>query len=367
MKNKHRIGIYSIVALFFLSNQFEAASQSQQENILYIVDSIPILDDPEEGMGELNNEDIEELTVVTTKSEIEKLGFKDIDKAMIITTKEYARRSQELRKIPSTMKMEKKNGKWHLKNAANPYTGPVIDYYLNGKKQGEGIFKDGKIDGLRTVYYPNGQKSFYRHYIVGIENGESAEYFPNGQLKQQGVFKNGEEDGLWKQWYSTGKLKRETQFKEGKAQPTKEAEKFHNHLSKGIQLFKEENYQGAVKALDKAIELNPDYSDTYYHRGTAYFYNFQFEEAVNDYDRALALEPLYKESLANRAFARIRKYEFRNSRTISKNSGVTVLASKDKVEIPKGELELICKDLKKAHELGDKIEMIEDAIKNYCK
>jgi antitoxin component YwqK of YwqJK toxin-antitoxin module len=341
-------------------------SQSQQENILYIVDSMPILEDPEEGMGELNNEDIEELTVITTKSEIEKLGFKDIDKAIVITTKEYAKRPQELKNIPSTIKMEKKDGKWHLKNTATPYSGPIIDYYINGKKQGEGVFKDGKIDGLRTVYYPNGKKSFYRHYTNGIENGESAEYFPTGQIKQQGVFKNGEEDGLWKQWYSTGQLKRETQFKEGKAQPTKEAEKFHNYLSKGIQLFREENYPGAVKALDKAIELNPDYSDAYFHRGTAYFYNFQFDEAVNDYNRALALEPLYKESLANRAFARIRKYEFKNSRTISKNSGVTVLASKDKVEIHKDELELICHDLNKAHELGDKIEMIEEAIKNYC-
>jgi len=46
---------------------------------------------------------------------------------------------------------------------------------------------------------------------------------------------------------------------------------------------------------------------------------------------------------------------------------VTVLATKDKVEIPKDEQEKICSDLKKGLELGDNKQMILDTIKNYCK
>jgi hypothetical protein len=72
------------------------------------------------------------------------------------------------------------------------------------------------------------------------------------------------------------------------------------------------------------------------------------------------------ESLSNRAFARLRKYEFKDSRTLSKNSGVTVLAAKDKVEIPQEEKIKICSDLKKGLELGDNKPMILDALKKYC-
>lgn len=50
-------------------------------------------------------------------------------------------------------------------------------------------------------------------------------------------------------------------------------------------------------------------------------------------------------ALTNRAFTRIRKYQFASSRTLSKNSEVTVLASKDKVPIPKADQDKICSDL----------------------
>ena len=71
-------------------------------------------------------------------------------------------------------------------------------------------------------------------------------------------------------------------------------------------------------------------------------------------------------ALSNRAFARIRKYQFGNSRTLSQNSEITVLASKDKVPVPLDEQEKICSDLQKAIMLGDKSKMVTEAISNYC-
>ena len=40
--------------------------------------------------------------------------------------------------------MTKKNGAWFLKDS-EPYTGKFIDYYLNGKKEGEGYLFNGKL------------------------------------------------------------------------------------------------------------------------------------------------------------------------------------------------------------------------------
>ena len=346
---------------------FEAYGQGSAEKVLYVVDSIPVIKDPGEEEGTMTETDIETLTVVTNKADIEKYGYKDLDKIIFIITKEYTKRPNEIKKIPTVKQMERKSGKWHFKGSLNPYSGPFIDYFFNGKKQGEGILKEGRLEGLRTVYYQDGTTSYYRNYVNGFENSESKEYFLNGKIHQEGKFKNGKDDGLWKEWYSTGDLKRQTEFKEGKVQPTKEDEKFHSLFSKGIDLFNEGNYTAAVKNYNKAIELNPNYSDVYFHRSRAYLYDFKFEEALVDCDKAIALEPLYMEAYSNRAFVRLRKYELKNSRTISKSNGVTVLAAKDRVEIPKDELEKMCADLNKGYQLGDKGPMILDAIKNYCK
>lgn len=345
-----------------------AYGQAKDEKILYVVDSIAIIKDPDPDEGTLVENDIETLTVVTNKIDIEKHGYKDITKIIFIITKEFFKRPDDIKRIPTTKQMERKNGKWHLLKSTTPYSGLFIDYFFNGKKQGEGTLKDGILDGRRNIYYQNGNLSYYSQYVNGTETGESKEYFTNGKLHQEGNFKNGKDDGIWKEWYSTGQLKRQTEFTEGQAiGTTKENDKFHKLLSSGIKISREENYQGAIKTYDKAIELNPNYSDAYFHRGTAYLYSFKFDEAIKDYDKAIELEPLYMEALSNRAFARLRKYEFKGSRTLSNNSSVTVLATKDKVEIPKDEQEKICSDLKKGLELGDNKQMILDTIKTYCK
>jgi antitoxin component YwqK of YwqJK toxin-antitoxin module len=345
---------------------FVAYGQGTEERVLYVVDSIAVVNDPGEEEGTLTESDIETLTVVTNKADIEKHGSKDFDKIIFIITKEYAKRPVELRNIATVKQMERKTGKWYLKGFSTPYSGQFVDYYLNGKKQGDGILKAGVLEGLRTVYNPDGTTSYFRYYVNGVETGESKEYFQNGKLHQEGAYKNGKEDGLWKEWYSTGQLKRQTEFKEGKVLSTKEDEKFHSLFSKGIQLFNEENYVGAIKNYDKAIELNPNYSDVYFHRSRAYLHDLKFDQALVDCDKAIELEPMYREAYSNRAFVRLRKHELKNSRTLSKSSGVTILATKDKVEIPKDELEKICSDLGKGIQLGDNKPMILDAQKTYC-
>jgi antitoxin component YwqK of YwqJK toxin-antitoxin module len=356
-----------IIFFIFTVLTLTTYGQGAQERVLYVVDSIAIIEDPDEEDGTLAETDIETLTVVTNKGEIEKHGYKDLDKIIFIITKDFAKRPDDIKKIPTTKQMERKNGKWFSKDSTVPYTGPFIDYYFNGKKQGEGILKEGVLEGIRTVYYQNGNKKYFRTYVNGVTHGQTVDYFPEGQIHQKGNFKNGKNDGIWQDWYSGGQLKRQTQFKDGEPIMTEEEKKLQALFKKAMKMFDEYNYSGAAKTLDKAVELNPNFSDAYFHRGTAYFNDFKFDEAIKDYDKAIELEPLYMEALSNRAFSRLRKYEFKNSRTLSKKSGVTVMASKDKVEIPKEELEKICSDLAKGIQLGDNKAMILDAQKTYCR
>lgn len=353
--------IFSLLTAFALT----AAGQSE-ERILYVVDSIAIIEEPKEDEGEISETDIETVTVVTDKSKIEKFGYKDLDKIIFIITKEYFKRPDEIKKIPTFKNMEKKGGKWYLKGASSTYTGSFIDYYYNGKKFRDGFVKDGLLNGRRTIYYQDGQKKVYSSFSNGTVDGEYEEYFTNGQIQQQGIFKGGKEAGLWKEWYSTGVLKKQFEFIDGKAISDKETEKLDLLFNKGLKSHEEGNYKAAIKYFDKAIELDSNYCDLYFHRSRAYLYDFQFDQAIADCDKAIKIEPLYMEAFSNRAFTRIRKFELADSRVLNRNSEVTVLAGKSKTDIPQTEKDKICQDLRMGFSLGDKKDMIKDAIKKYC-
>ena len=49
-----------------------------------------------------------------------------------------------------------------------------------------------------------------------IKDGVHTEWYENGQKKEEGIYKNGEKDGLWIEWYYSGRKRREMTFKDGK-------------------------------------------------------------------------------------------------------------------------------------------------------
>jgi antitoxin component YwqK of YwqJK toxin-antitoxin module len=359
--------IFTILSFVLFTSVSLAQQEAKQEKILYIIDNVPVINDPDEKSGNLQNEDVDRLVVVIDTQKIKLAGYPSVDKIIYVTTKEYMKRTDEVNKIPTTKLMKKKDGRWYTKGSSMAYEGPFIDYFLNGKIQGKGTMKNGVVDGVRTVYYQNGNKRYFYTYLNGVENGDSEEYFPNSEIKQKGSFSMDKQVGTWRKYYSTGQLKSQTIFINANAQLSKDEKKFYNLQSKAVDFIKEEDYKSAVKKLDEAETINNKYADLYFYRGTAQLNDLDFDAAIIDFDKAIELEPLYMEAIANRAFAHIRKFQFKDGRTLSKTNYVTILATKDKVDIPKDALDKICADLNKAYELGDKNDMILDAIKTYCK
>lgn len=341
--------------------------QEKMEKVLFVVDSIPIFHEITEEEGNISEKTVDHIEVVTNKEKFGEYKIYDFNKLIFVFTKEYTKRADEIKRIPSFInKMYKIDDKWCLKGSSKPYTGKYIDYYLDGIKKEEGFIDDGVDNGLRTYYYKDGTIRLYRNYSKGTLNGESGKYFQNGKLQCKGMFKNGKEEGFWTEWYSTGAVKWETEYKSGKARLAKEVIKANSLFEKGLEAFEKCNYKDAVNYYNKTIELYPNYSDVYFHRSRAYLYDLKFDEALIDCDKAVEIEPLNKDAYSQRAFIRIRKYEFKNSRTLIRNSEITVYATKQNVEIPTDERAKICSDLRKGYELGDTKQMITDAIKKYC-
>ncbi|WP_461791205.1 tetratricopeptide repeat protein [Pedobacter sp.] len=357
------------------------------EKVIYVVDSILVKDDPEEG-DEILEADIADVTIVKNKDSLKLLGYDKMDGAIFIFTKEYRKRSEELKQIPSSKQMERKDGVWYFRGKV--YNGKFIDYYYSGRKQGEGTLLNGKVHGLRTMYYHNGKLSMERTYSNGIGNGLAKEYYEDGTLKQKGEFLNGKEEGIWEMYFPNGQVKQRSTFKNGtmegettvyystgkilavetikngKATPDKRLEKINQAMNNGHASSREGDYKAAIKSYSKAIALDSNNAEAYFARGTVKLNDFQFDEAVLDFNEALKFEPYFERALSNRAFARIRKYQLGSGRKLSESNGVTVVASKDNPAIPANDLSIICNDLKQAIFLGDKGKMVKEAVKEFC-
>ena len=375
------------IILLILCNSF---SQGQNEKALFVVDSIPIIEEPKKD-NTLSQDEINNVVTITKRQTLDSLGYNELDKVIYVFTKAYMSRPDSIKSIPSTGIMENKNGTWYLRKSTAPYSGRFIDYYMNGKKQGQGFLFNGKLKGNRKMFYSNGNVSDDIEYENGIANGLEKRYYEDGTLKQEGIMKNQKEIGTWKSYhpngqieklttfnnngkvngesisyYSTGNIKSSFKYKDGKYIKDKNFDKFYKLYNDGQENFKLGNFKSAIKKYSKCIELNPTSADAYFARGTANLNEFDYEWAISDFNKTLEIEPYFTNAYANRAFVIIRKYEFANSRKISKMQGVTIMASKKAATIPENDKIKICKDLKKAVSLGDKNWMVLDALKKHC-
>ena len=66
--------------------------------------------------------------------------------------------------------LNERDGVFYTKDTNKPYSGQVFSLYDDGKKKEEGIFKDGKKEGLWTSWYENGQKWFEKNYKDGKDD-----------------------------------------------------------------------------------------------------------------------------------------------------------------------------------------------------
>lgn len=374
--------------LLLLIFSLKLFSQNKNENVIYVIDNVKVINDPERG-NEINNDDIADVNVIKNKDSLKKKGLENFDSAIFIYTKEFRKRSDELKKIPTTKNMEMQNGNiWYLNDKI--YSGKFIDYYYSGRIQGEGNLLNGKLDGLRKIYFQNGKLSVERNYKNSIPNGLEQEYYEDGSLKQKGEFISGKEEGVWEMYFPNGQVKQHTIFQNGKMieesktffsngnidrtekivddkiLPDPKFAEINSQMRKANEDYKNGEEKSAIKTLSKIIETNPTYKDAYFSRGTMLLNQMKFDESIKDFDKAIEIEPYYEFALANRAFARIRKYELGGNRELMKNSEVTVLAGKNNANITEDERQKICSDLKMAIFLGDENEMIYEALDKYC-
>jgi len=381
----------SIFLLVFLSISAASFGQILNEKILFVIDSIPILNDPEE-WNPIDPNDIADITVIKNKDSLKRLRPEQLDGIIYIFTKAYRNRPDSLKRIPSLNQMVVKNEIWNLNDI--PYSGIYIDYYNSGKIQNKGTLLNGKLNGELTVYFKNGNKKSVSNYKDGILHGHWSRYYPNGVLMSSDIYADGKiiENGRKYfvtgqieseikpkkvtqfdtafSYYSTGKVKQMTLIKNGWHVLDKKTNDFNTNTTYFFQSIRSGKLKDANKYFYSIWKIDSTSSDTRYKEGLLLMKEFRFDAAIEAFDKALKQEPLMRESLVDRAVARIRKYKYANAKYLSSEIKETPLTLEDIISIPQDEQTKICNDLRQAVYVDfsewDVPKMIAPAILKYC-
>ena len=115
--------------------------------------------------------------------------------------------------------LENKKDLFYLKESDDPYTGEVFKLYENGKKEGQGSLKDGKLEGLMTSWYESGQKKYEENWKDGKKEGLMTSWYESGQKKYEENWKDGKKEGLMTSWHKNGKKKTERIIGSGYSPP----------------------------------------------------------------------------------------------------------------------------------------------------
>ena len=379
-----------IFLLAFLLMTKTSFGQSAGEKILFVIDSIPLLNDPEE-WNSIANGDIADITVIKNKDSLKRLRPEQLDGIIYIFTKAYRNRPDSLKKIPSLKQMVMKNELWNLNSIA--YSGKYIDYYNSGKIQTEGTLRNGKLDGELTVYFKNGNKKSVSNYIDGILHGVWSEYYPNGVLmtskkyaegkmiSYDSYFINGQIMDEIKpkktskydtafSYYSTGKVKQMKLIKNPQPVFDKKTNDFNTYTTYFFHSINTGTLKDANKYFYSIWKIDSTSSDTRFKEGLLMMKEFRFDEAIIAFDKALKLEPLMRESLVHRAVARVKKYKYPKTKPLFKYNKETPLTLEDMILIPSDEQAKICNDLRQAVYVDFSElyvpKMVPSAILNFC-
>lgn len=362
-----------------------------QNKILFVIDSIPLLNDPE-SWNQLENEDIAEIFVVRNKDSLKQLGWEQLDGVTYIFTKAYRSRPDSMKRIPSLKQMNAKNGTWYLHGLI--YSGKYIDYYNSGKIQNEGTLFNGKLNGQLIVYFKNGNKKSITNYKDGVIDGEWTDYYKNGMLMSARSYKDGKMETyktyfingqpMYERkpknrthydttiaYYSTAKEKLVRYIRPGEVYPSKKEQDLNYYTTMFYQNLNVGNIKEANKNFYKLWLIDSTSIETYFKEGFLLTRESRFDDAIAEFDKALELEPLMREALVYRAIARIKKHKISLMKVFPKDSKDIPMMVEDLFTIPESELAKICQDLRLADDIDESDlyvkSQVPEAIINFCR
>ena len=170
-----------------------------------------------------------------------------------ITVEPVAEVKTEIQSVNQKETEIRNDGILYLKGSDLPYSGKTFRLHIiNGQKESEIIYKDGKKEGLKTVWYDNGQKWFANNYKDDRLNGLATGWHRNGQKSSEVNFKNDIRNGSSIEWFANGKKLAEQNFKNGKLVGP---QKYWNNKGESVDSYNEAVAKSSPPKPTKVKEL----------------------------------------------------------------------------------------------------------------
>ncbi|HEX5154107.1 MAG TPA: hypothetical protein VFW07_21820 [Parafilimonas sp.] len=382
----------SLLIAVFCMSVVVCAAQMANGKMLYIIDSVPLYNDPEE-WNKITDADIADCTAITNSDSLRLLGWGDMSGVTYVFTRAYRNRPDSIKSVPSLKQMTQKDEVWYFRN--DPYTGRYIDYFLSGAIMDEGELLNGKLHGQLVVYYKSGVIKSVADYKNGLLNGISKEYFKNGALMSENGLTNGRNNGFSNSYYINGQMERTLKPKVATKYDTlvlyndkgividttyllknEPVNAHHNNDIAYYQTFlheslRKDDMKTALKYINKLKHLDSAGTQTHTFEGLIYEREFRFDDAIAEFDYVLARTPYEWSMLEQRALARIKKYKYTGAKTYSVNRLQEPVTLKDLQMVPKEEQEEICRDVSLAYDLERTDfrlqQLIPEEIIKFCK
>ena len=120
--------------------------------------------------------------------------FDDTKAQTVIATREFS----ENGKVAQTIFYDQKNNKVSEGKTVDRLNEGVWNYYHKGSKQLMKVefYKNGKLEGLQTIYFPSGKIAEETTYKAGLREGIYKVYTENGVVLEESTFKSNQYDGL---------------------------------------------------------------------------------------------------------------------------------------------------------------------------
>ncbi len=109
---------------------------------------------------------------------------------------------------------EKRESLWHYRRGL--VHGEVLFWHANGRVASQRFYTNGQKSGTHRGWHPNGKMAFRATFKDGVYHGFARSWYASGQPQAAFYFMHGQEDGPQRAWRENGKLYANYTVKEGR-------------------------------------------------------------------------------------------------------------------------------------------------------
>ncbi len=92
----------------------------------------------------------------------------------------------------------------------------IVSHYPSGRKEAEGSFVNGAMEGKWVTWFENGDMETEENYVNGLLDKRRVKWHENGQVREYGFYKDGNLHGRMTRWSPDGTITFDARYENGK-------------------------------------------------------------------------------------------------------------------------------------------------------